>query len=83
MQVSVHTKIKYNYSGRKFFVFLFLFFVSHLLCKVNLSQRYSRHIDNRLVRTSGSEYVGPGSFPDRRVWIFFFFFSFFSFFFLK
>ena len=46
-----------------FFIFIFLFFVSNLICKINLSPRYSRCLDSRVVSTSGSEAVGACSSP--------------------
>ena len=54
------------------------FFVSHLRCKINLSPRYLRCLDTRVVRTLHSESVRPGSIPSGRLLNFFLFFSFFS-----
>ena len=65
------------------FLFLFVFFVSHLIEKINLSPRYLRLLHSRMDRTSDSESVCPGSIPGGHVSNFFFFSPFFLFFLLK
>ena len=55
---------------------LFLFFVLHLICEINLSPRYLYRLDIRVVSTSDSESVSPGSIPGRGVSNFFLFLFF-------
>ena len=55
------------------FLFLFLLFVSHLLCKINLSRRCLWCLDSRVVSTSDPECFGPGSILGSRVSNFFLF----------
>ena len=58
-------------------VLIFLFFVSHLICKISLSPRYLWCLDGWVVSTSNSKLVAQCSFPVGRVSIIFSFFFFF------
>ena len=48
--------------------------MSHLICKINLSPHYLKHLDNKVVGTSDPESVGFGSIPSGCVSNFFLFF---------
>ena len=55
-----------------------VFFVSYLICKINLNPCYLWCLDGRVVSMSGSESVGPCSIARGRVLNFSFYFLFSS-----